>query len=114
MESTTTSSAALVQTRLLRMIQNIETPAISDEKIAQEIAEYFQENGGSGSITGYVYDRNSIVAATWIINHNLNRYPQVTLIDDNGFMFEADIFYNNLNQVTVSFTQPASGKAVLT
>jgi hypothetical protein len=113
MESTTTSSASLVQTRLMRMIENIETPEITDEKIAQEIEEYFDEHGGSGSIAGFVYDRNSIVAATWIIDHNLNRYPQVTLIDDTGAMFEADIFYNSLNQVTVSFAQPTSGKAVL-
>lgn len=111
MESTTTSAANLVQIRLMRMLNNIQIP---DAQIEREILEYFAEHGGSGSIgSGYLYDRNSIVAATWIIDHNLNKYPQVTLIDDEGNMFEADVFYNSLNQVTISFAQPTAGKAVL-
>ena len=112
MESTTTSSANLVQTRLMRMINNFKIP---DEQVARELLEYFEEHGGSGGGvgTGYLYDRNSIVAANWIIDHNLSKYPQVTLIDDEGNLIEADIFYNSLNQVTVTFAEPTSGKAVL-
>jgi hypothetical protein len=95
----------------MAMIQAINIP---EEQLEAEIAEYFQENplpGGGG--IGYVYDRNSVVAATWIIDHNLNKYPQVTLIDDDGFEIEADISYGSLNQVTVTFAEPQSGKAVL-
>lgn len=112
MELTTTSSSNLVQTRLIRMINDIKVP---DEQVAREIIEYFEERGGpaSGSLGGFFYNRNGVAAAAWIIDHNLNRYPQVTLIDDEGYMFEADIFYNSLNQVTVNFAQPTSGKAVL-
>lgn len=112
MESTTTSSSTLVQNRLLGMIRNFK---VSDEQLAREISEYFALHPNSGSASTYfVYDRNSIVASTWIIDHNLNKYPQIALIDDEGNLFEADIFYNSLNQVTVVFSDPTSGKAVLT
>jgi hypothetical protein len=117
MHETTTSSAEIVQARLIHMIQNIK---ISDAQLEREIAEYFAANPVSGStgsgsaITGYVYDREGSVAAAWVINHNLNKYPQVALIDDQGNAFDADVFYSNLNQVTVVFAVPTSGKAVLT
>ncbi len=112
MESVTSSSSGLVQSRLMAMIRNFR---VSDEQLAREIVEYFQEHptSANGSNSYFVYDRNSIVAASWIIDHNLNRYPQITLIDDEGNEFDADIFYNSLNQVTVTFSEPTSGKAVL-
>ncbi len=113
MESVTTSSSNMVQNRLMRMIQNIRIP---DEQIARELVEYFQEHGGlSAGVggNGYFYDRNSVVASTWIINHGLDKYPQVTLIDDEGNLIDADISFGSLNQVTVTFAEPQSGKAVL-
>lgn len=104
----TTSSALLVQAKLLQIIN--EFGEIDPDIIQEQIEEYLLEHGID---VGYIYDRNSIVASTWIIDHNLNKYPQVTLIDDEGNMFEADVFYNSLNQITVVFAAPASGKAVL-
>lgn len=105
----TTSAPLLVQDKLLQLIYNLSE--LDPELIGTEIEEYLNEHGIQ--TPGYVYDRNSIVAASWIIDHNLNKYPQVTLIDDAGNMFEADILYNSLNQVTVVFSVPTSGKAVL-
>ncbi len=111
MESVTSSSSGLVQSRLMAMIRNFR---VSDEQLAREIMQYFQAHpSANGDSTYFVYDRNSIVAASWIIDHNLNRYPQITLIDDEGNEFDADIFYNSTNQVTVTFSEPTSGKAVL-
>jgi hypothetical protein len=112
MEFNTTSSSILVQTRLINMIRN---GTVSDARIREQINAYFVANpsAGDGAGTYYVYDRNSIVAPSWIIDHNLNRFPQITLIDDEGYEFDADIFYNSLNQVTVIFSEPTSGKAVL-
>lgn len=42
---------------------------------------------------------------TVIVNHNLNRYPSVTIII-GGFSVGADVTYNTLNQLTVSFGTP--------
>lgn len=111
MEQLTSSSSNLVQTRLMNLFRNIK---ISDEQIARQIAEYFVSHPTAGTGSTYmVYDRQMIVSASWVIDHNLNRYPQITLIDDEGYEIEADVFYNNLNQVTIVFAEPTSGKAVL-
>jgi hypothetical protein len=107
MQLSTTSAPLIVQARLLQLIAQGVDPAV----IQAEIEKYLEDHGvGSPS---FIYDRNSIVASTWIIDHNLNKYPQVTLIDDDGNEFEADISYNSLNQISVVFSEPTSGKAVL-
>jgi hypothetical protein len=109
MQASTTSSALLVQAKLIQLISSV--GQIDPDVIEAEIEQYLEEHGVTSP--GFLYDRNSIVASTWIIDHNLNKYPQVTLIDDEGNLFEADVFYNSLNQVTVVFSEPTSGKAVL-
>lgn len=106
MQNFTTSSALLVQYRLLQLMAEDDLEDL--EIIQREVEQYFANYNA-----GFVYDRNHVVAATWIITHNLGKYPQVTLLDDDGNEFEADVFFNNLNQVTVVFAEPASGKAVL-
>jgi hypothetical protein len=63
--------------------------------------------GGSS----YSHIENS-PASDWVINHNLNRYPHVTVIV-SGTEVDADVTYNSLNQVTVSFGSPQSGRAEL-
>jgi hypothetical protein len=112
----------------MEALQAISKGQVSDERIQQGLATYFQDHGtgvfpvpsqpnaSPDTVTnrsGFLYDRAGQVAAAWVIYHDLNKYPQVTLIDDEGNEFEADIFYNNLNQVTVMFAVPTSGKAVL-
>lgn len=65
-------------------------------------------------------DFNSVVytffspAGNWLINHNLGRYPQVTILDDGGEEVDSDITHNNTNQLIIVFSQPLQGKAVLT
>lgn len=111
MHNSTTSSSELVQNKLIAMLQDV---TVSPAQIEKEINDYFAEHGTSSpSTTTFVYDRFGVVSAAWTISHNLNKFPQVTLIDDQGNEFEADVFYNNLNQVTVVFAVPTSGKAVL-
>lgn len=109
MHQETTSAPILVQTKLLQIIADIS--AIDPELIQAEIEQYLEEHGVTSP--GYVYDRNNVSASSWIIDHNLNKYPQVTIIDDEGNQVEADVLYGTLNQVTVMFAEPQSGKAVL-
>lgn len=49
----------------------------------------------------------------WIINHNLNYMPNVTVIDSGGNSVEGEIIYNNTNQLTLQFTVQCSGVAYL-
>ena len=56
----------------------------------------------------------AVPAVTWTINHNLNEFPTVTLVDGAGRAMIAAYRYVNSNQVIVTFSQPVAGKAYLT
>lgn len=52
-------------------------------------------------------------SATWTINHNLDFYPNVTVVDSAGTIVEGEISYTNRNQVVLTFSAAFSGKAYL-
>ena len=68
------------------------------------------EELGLGS--NFVYEQVDL-SAEWIIEHNLEKYPIVSIIDDNGDEVEADIHYDSLNQITINFNKEVKGFAIL-
>jgi hypothetical protein len=56
------------------------------------------------------------VSNQWVINHNLNFYPNVTILDNDvpPRIVEADIRYLNANSVTINMNNAMSGIAYLT
>lgn len=60
----------------------------------------------------YVYVQ-SIQAAQWTINHNLNKYPAVHIVDYNNNEVVAELQYTTVNQVVLKFSEPFSGSAFL-
>jgi len=60
------------------------------------------------------YTHNQGVSSnSWTINHNLGFYPNVTVVDSAGTIYEGEITYTNTNSLTVSFSAAFSGKAYL-
>jgi len=53
------------------------------------------------------------VDVVWVINHNLNFYPNVTVQDSAHATVEGEITYTNPNSLTLVFTYGISGKAYL-
>ena len=46
---------------------------------------------------------------TWVINHYLNKYPIVMIVDsDNDIIEGATIVYNSVNQITLTFKAAGS------
>ena len=70
----------------------------------------FQPFGGAAY--EYVEDF-SVAASTWVIEHNLGRYPSITTVDSSGNIINGAITYNSENKITVVFTSATSGKAYL-
>ena len=65
-------------------------------------------------VEGYEYTfTQSAAAATWIITHDLGRYPSVTTVDSAGSIINGAITYTSDNIITVVFTSATSGKAYL-
>lgn len=50
---------------------------------------------------------------TWFYTHGLGKYPQVTIIDNNGVVMVGTVTYNSLNSITVTFTSEVTGKLIL-
>lgn len=53
-------------------------------------------------------------ALTWTIDHNLNRYPQVTTLDLTGAQISGTVTWPTLNRVVITFSPAVAGKAFLT
>ena len=60
----------------------------------------------------YAHDQAQ-AESQWAIEHNLNKYPSVTITDSAGDQVEGEVRYNGLNSLTVSFSAPFAGKAYL-
>lgn len=54
-----------------------------------------------------------VPASTWVIQHNLNFYPNVTVVDSANTNVEGEIRYTDSNNLTLTFTSAFSGNAYL-
>jgi hypothetical protein len=52
-------------------------------------------------------------SATWVIAHNMNKYPSVTVVDSGGSVVIPSVLYTDLNNITITFGSATSGKAYL-
>jgi len=64
------------------------------------------------SSRSFVYNQ-SIASDTWVITHNLNSYPSVTVVDSSGNVVVGAVTYNSVDQITINFTAAFSGNAYL-
>ena len=72
----------------------------------------YVDSGSSTRPTSYTHNQQS-AAAEWIIDHNLGRYPSVTVVDSGNTKAYGDVQYIDANRLKVLFNAPFSGKAYL-
>ena len=60
--------------------------------------------------TTYVHTQGSS-STTWVVTHNLDKYPSATVVDSAGTVVIGAVKYNSSNQVTLTFKATFSGKA---
>ena len=75
---------------------------------------------GSGNIElgDFVNDKNFVyvqheASDNWIIEHNLNKYPSVTVMDSANNIIVGDVYYIDLNNLQITFFAEITGKATL-
>lgn len=71
-----------------------------------------QGNPGAAGGSVVIFTAND-PAATWAINHNLNRLVFVTVVDSTGREVLPDVDQSDPNTVSIIFATPTSGKAVV-
>ena len=80
-------------------------------------------NGTAGNVTfvnnvlsiprdTYTHDQQT-ASSTWVINHNMGKYPSVTIIDTAGDEVEGEVKHDSQNKITINFSSAFSGKAYL-
>lgn len=64
-------------------------------------------------VTHYTFEQG-IASDTWIIYHNLNKKPSITIVDSSGkVQLPNEIEYTDENTITVTFLGAFAGKAFL-
>ena len=61
---------------------------------------------------GYVFTQ-STPAAVWTINHDLGKYPAVSIVDSANDEVIGEVHYTSTSQVVITFSAAFSGKAFL-
>ncbi len=65
---------------------------------------------------GQDYEYNQafpVAASTWVIQHNLGRFPSITTVDSAGSEITGAVTYDDENKITVVFNSATSGNAYL-
>jgi len=63
-------------------------------------------------IGGITFTHNQNTSSdTWVITHNLNRFPSVTVIDSGNSMVQGTVVYNSNKQLTITFFSGGSALA---
>jgi hypothetical protein len=52
-------------------------------------------------------------SATWSVNHSLNKFPSVTVVDSAGTQVIGDVQHIDSNNITITFINQFSGKAYI-
>jgi len=69
----------------------------------------------SNVVTGDKHFKFTQIAAStsWFIEHNLQKFPSVDVVDSGGTRVIGEVSYHNINTLTVSFTGAFGGEAYL-
>jgi hypothetical protein len=81
-----------------------------DEDYFISLLQYDAANASGDK--NFVFTQN-VASSTWVITHNLGKYPSVSIVDSADTKVNGDIQYDSINQVTVSFRSAFAGKAFL-
>lgn len=88
----------------------------NDSLVASLIPFMRGEKGDKGDDGNYASDyvhTQVDASASWMVAHNQNRYPQVTVLNHLNARIEPDVSYVDENIVLIEHAKPTVGKAIL-
>lgn len=95
-----------------------ELEVVNCDEIELEMASFDEINVKDQQIITEGGDKNylhkqNIPSDEWVINHNLGKYPAVSIMDSAKNEVVGEIIYHNENSLTAKFKGEFSGKATL-
>lgn len=70
-------------------------------------------NGQLVFVASHYQHEQPVASTTWVITHDLAHNPNVTVVQTDGTVLLPDVHYDSMNQITLTFSSPTSGKAYL-
>lgn len=108
---TETQVSESIQNALIPVEEEISTKV--DTVIGSDLISVTRE-GNAVTLTSKTYvHEQGIASDTWVINHNLNKFPSVTLVDSAGTQFQGRVEYTDENNCIVYMNGATKGKAYL-
>jgi hypothetical protein len=86
--------------------QEVEAREIADGNLQTQINEI------SILANGYIHEQG-VVSAVWTVQHNLNKYPSVTVVDSAENEIIAEVEYLDKNTVKITMSGESKGRAYL-
>ena len=96
----------------IELTQDGSTFTIDGTELQQADAELSQRIDDVVQDKTYVFEQG-IASSVWVIHHNLNKYPSVSVVDSAGNVVVAEITYDDINTCTVTMVGALKGKAYL-
>lgn len=97
---------AAVQTGLTQIGAQVDLAESYANSAAQSAAEAERYR------TTYIHEQGE-ASSQWVINHNLNKYPSVTVVDSANNEIIAEVKYTSANTCVVNMSSAFKGKAFL-
>lgn len=94
------------------IIANLKDGHVHLNKAALDQTEHAFTEKEKAIIYTYIHDQMSS-SDTWTINHNLDKYPSVSVVDSAGSLVIGDVQYISRNALIATFIGEFSGKAYL-
>lgn len=97
----------------LALVENVSAVTSVNGKTGAVVIDYPDIGANPVNHVRYVHNQATI-ANEWTINHNLNFFPNVTVLDNQNRILETDLVYLNSNTVKIVMNSASSGTAYLT
>lgn len=110
-----TSSSLELQlgTSLQEQIQSALQPGDNISELTNDVG-YITVSDLPTIVNDKNYIHNQVVASgTWQIQHNLDKFPSVSIVDSGNNLVVGEVKYIDSNNVIITFTSVFSGKAYL-
>ena len=92
--------------------KDLDTRVGTNSSAISDLNQRVEAIEGVDSDKNFVYTQGA-PSDTWTINHTLNKYPSITIIDSGGTEVIGNIKYIDTSTVEVTFASGFSGKAIL-
>ena len=103
-----TSAGVIGETQVVTDM--IATDAVTEDKLANSLLAEIDANTSKVTDKHHAHDQGN-AAASWVVTHNLNKFPSVTVVDTAGSVVLGQVTYNSASQVTLTFRSSFAGKA---